>query len=206
MIVKKWTISNQAEIELGQMGVDNAKSDDVKQFAQILVDDHRKLNQQLARFDSGDAVTARGEGNRRDQTPNTLPAPNQSSQNPADADQADVSKQNKRLAGNENNPRGDGSQDPIILKLTSIAEKASKKHTEMVTADLQALEGNEFDRAFVGYQIACHMVAVAKLDSMDGVGTSEFQSLVQNAGQQMTSHLDKAKQLAEKLKNNKQGE
>lgn len=113
---------------------------------------------------------------------------------------------NNRLSGNGNKPREGESQDPLVSKLTSIAEKASKKHTEMVKEDLQGLEGNEFDMAFVGYQIACHTTAVATLESMDGVGSSEFQSLIQNAGQKMTSHLDKAKQLAEKLKSNKQGE
>jgi len=199
LIVNQLKINNQAVIELGQLGVDKAKSDDVKQFAQLLIDDHRKLNQELARFESGDAVAARGDGKRRDQTPDTLPAPNQ-------ADQPDVSKQNNRLSGNGNKPREGGSQDPIVSKLTSIAEKASKKHTEMVKEDLQGLEGNEFDMAFVGYQIACHTTAVAKLESMDGVGSSEFQAVVQNAGKKMTSHLDKAKQLAEKLKSDKQGE
>jgi predicted outer membrane protein len=198
LIVKQLTITNQAEIELSQMAVDKAKSDEVKQFAQMLIEDHRQLNQKLSQLGKGNAGNQQGDAKSRPAVDAALPSPSQPGLNPpASADVAAVARDDSSSSvGNE----------PLISRLTSIAEKATKNHTEMVKEDLQNREGNEFDMAFVGYQIACHSAGVAKLQAMDGVGSPQLQSVLKGAEQRMTTHLDKAKQLAEKLKNGKQSE
>lgn len=205
MVVKQLQISNDAEIELSQMAVDKAKSDEVKQFAQMLVDDHRQLNQQLASLGSKNGASSQGDQSQRNQGASTLPAPNRPGQT---TQQNSATAQNDRAESGANRPnsRGQAGQEGLVSKLTSIAEKASKKHTEMVKEDLQGREGNEFDMAFVGYQIACHTTAVAKLEAMNGVGSPELQSVIAKAEQSVSNHLDKAKQLAEKLKNENKGE
>jgi len=212
LVVKQLKIANDAQIEVSQMAVDKAKSDEVKQFAQMLIEDHRQLNQELTSFDSGKAGATRGQQNRPDQAASTLPAPNQPvqaakpDQAPIEAGPKAASQQNDRLTDSENSRRDGGSQAGLVSQLTSIAEKASKNHTEMIKEDLQGREGNEFDMAFVGYQIACHSAAVAKLGAMDGVGTQELQAVIQKAEQRVSGHLDKAKQLAETLKNGNKDE
>jgi putative membrane protein len=45
--VKKAAEGGMAEVELGQLATQNAKSDEVKQFGQRMVDDHSKANDQL---------------------------------------------------------------------------------------------------------------------------------------------------------------
>ena len=46
-----------AEIQLGQLATQKASSDDVKKFGQRMVDEHGKLNQQLAQVASAQGVT-----------------------------------------------------------------------------------------------------------------------------------------------------
>jgi putative membrane protein len=45
--VKDLTSDGTAEVELGRMALDRAAAPDVKQFAQMMVDDHTKANEEL---------------------------------------------------------------------------------------------------------------------------------------------------------------
>ena len=44
------TLDNQNEIELANLALQKTSSSDVKQFAEKMIADHQKLNEQLARF------------------------------------------------------------------------------------------------------------------------------------------------------------
>jgi len=48
--VQKLSLANFAEVQLGKLGVQHASSPDVKSFAQMMVTDHSKSNQELAPF------------------------------------------------------------------------------------------------------------------------------------------------------------
>jgi putative membrane protein len=54
--VKKAAQGGMAEVELGQLAVDKASSDDVKKFGQRMVDDHSKANDQLKQVASSQGV------------------------------------------------------------------------------------------------------------------------------------------------------
>jgi len=45
--VEKMLMDNMAEVQLGEIGVKQARNADVKSFAQMMVDDHTKSNQEL---------------------------------------------------------------------------------------------------------------------------------------------------------------
>ncbi len=55
--VKKAAEGGMAEVELGQLATQNAKSDEVKQFGQRMVDDHTKANDQLKQVAQEKGVT-----------------------------------------------------------------------------------------------------------------------------------------------------
>jgi|SRR4051794_11795435 putative membrane protein len=55
--IREAAIGGMAEVELGQLGAKNASSPDVKQFAQRMVDDHSKANDELKSLASQKNVT-----------------------------------------------------------------------------------------------------------------------------------------------------
>ena len=55
--LKKAAEGGLAEVELGNLAVEKATSNDVKQFAQKMVDDHTKANQQLQQLAASKGVT-----------------------------------------------------------------------------------------------------------------------------------------------------
>lgn len=58
-LIKKMMLGNKAEIELGQIAVQKAEHEDVKQFAQKLVQDHQQMNQELEQLQAGGQSGAR---------------------------------------------------------------------------------------------------------------------------------------------------
>ncbi len=52
-IAHKLKRGNEAEVELGQMAVDRAKDESVKEFAQMMVKSHQQMIQKLEQFDTG---------------------------------------------------------------------------------------------------------------------------------------------------------
>lgn len=55
--VMKAAQGGMAEVELGQLATQNAKSDEVKQFGQRMIDDHTKANEQLKQVAQQKGVT-----------------------------------------------------------------------------------------------------------------------------------------------------
>lgn len=57
-IAHKLKRGNEAEVELGQVAVDKAKSDSVKEFAQMMVKTHQQMIQKLDQLDQGTGAPA----------------------------------------------------------------------------------------------------------------------------------------------------
>jgi putative membrane protein len=59
--VREAATAGMAEVELGRLGVQKATRAEVKSFAQMMVDDHGKANQELESLASGKQLTVPGE-------------------------------------------------------------------------------------------------------------------------------------------------
>jgi predicted outer membrane protein len=212
--VTKLMLGNKAEVELGQMAQDRAQSDDVKQFAQMLVQEHQQLNQQLAQLQAGhqkagaQPATAAGanvQGGVREsrvagQPSGEAPVANApGAGNPTDQ----ASNQIAGQPGKAGNQHRAAQHEQVPQQLTMICQQTAAKQLEMAREMLGEYEGQDFDMGFLGLQIAKHAQVVAELQSIQNVGSPEFQQLVRTAEQKTSQHLDQAKQLANKLKDNK---
>ena len=65
--LKKAAEGGKAEVELGNLAVQKASNNDVKQFAQRMVDDHGKANDELQKVASQKGVTLPDQPNSKDQ-------------------------------------------------------------------------------------------------------------------------------------------
>lgn len=203
--VTKMMLANKAEVELGQMAQDRAQSEEVKGFAQMLVQEHQQLNQQLAQLQGGgDSQNVQTQDGSRQVNPQSTDP--QSQTNPrttnarqlgqANAESTPGSNQGKTLS------RSTGNQQ-VPQQLTTICQQTAAKHLEMAREMLGEHEGQDFDMGFLGLQIAKHAHVVAELQSIQNVGSPEFQQLVRTAEQKTSDHLAQAKSLANKLKDKK---
>ena len=180
-------LGNQEEVALAQEAVSRAQNENVKQFAQMLVDDHQKAIQKLQQhakqgisLDGASKVTASA-GLQADQTAsNPSPTAQQYTANRADLDQ---------------NSASAGALDQV-LKMHQQAAQECLSMTKSIMAEKQ---GAEFDKAFAGSQIGAHIGMLAKLKASQQHASPELASIIQESEQTVEKHLDHAKQLCKEL-------
>lgn len=84
-----------------------------------------------------------------------------------------------------------------LNKLVAICRESAENDLQMSRQMMESkAEGKDMDMTFVGSQIICHQKALAELRALDGVGSSEFQQIVQQAEQVMERHYQEAQELA----------
>jgi len=172
----KMMLANSQEIEIGKMVAKHASHNDVRQFAERLVEEHQGLNEELKQ--------------RMPELAKNLKLCT-ASQTAKRADQ--------QKATDQQHARGGSYQ------LLCITEQAAQNHLDMTTKMLKRYEGQEqdFAMAFLGQQIAAHTWLVAELDAIVSAGPEELRPLAERAMQVSQGHLEKARQLAQKYEDDR---
>ncbi len=184
-IASMLALFSQSEIALGQIAVDKAKNNDVKQFAQTLVKEHQNSVDQLSKIlpqaivsrlrlqeltqVAQNAVQRAGQGGQG--TPYTVMRP----------------------AGDDTNI----SQSPTPL--LDLEVNAVQNWVGLSTAELIGAQNVDFDKAFVGQQIAAHINLLSKLRAVDAVATGQLKQIVQNDEKVTIQHLNQLKQIMDNL-------
>lgn len=194
-LVSKLMVTNQAKIELSQMASEMVQNEEVKEFAKKLAKDHQKLHEELMQLSSED-VDRRRPGQAR---------PGQADQNRADETQPGQARRPQQRADSPAKNRAGQpamrGQGPLPQQLMRIFEQTSELKLLMIKDLLGEVgEGKGLDMAFVGIEILEHTEMLAELDAMKDVGSEDFQQLVGKAHESTREHLEKAKELAKKLK------
>jgi predicted outer membrane protein len=174
-------IGNQEEVALAQMAIDQAQSDQVKQFAQMLVNDHQKAIQKLQPL-AKPGISLND--NRQASAQETQETQEASAQHYT-ANRQDLSRDTAR----------DGITDQII----QLNQQAAQECLQMTRSMLQEKQGIEFDKAFAGMQVGAHVSMLAKLKASEKHASGELASHIQQSQQMVKSHLEQAKQLCKQL-------
>jgi len=182
----KLLLANKAEIALSKIAEQRSQNAEVKQLAAMLIRDHEKLDQQIAQLaPQAAAKFAARTGRRTTETP----------------EQIRTSEQTR--TGAREQAAGENSAHGVLTRLCQIEHKACDIHTEHCKAMLERYQGQDFDMAYLGMQIGAHTWLLSELEAIGNVGNSEFQALVTEARQSVEQHLTKAKQLAQKLEDDR---
>ncbi len=194
--VDQMMLANESEIELSQIAAQKTENQEVKQFAEKLIQDHQQLNEKLKQL-APEAAARFAERGRRvggrlvDRLADRLEA-DRSADRPA----------NDRPAQIRTGERDTGAHD-VLTKLCTINHKACEAHRQMSKQMLESYDGQDFDMAFLGMQIGQHAWMLSELQALDGVGTPEFQEVVVQARQHVEQHLQQAKTLAKKFEDDR---
>jgi len=98
-----------------------------------------------------------------------------------------------------------GQQAAALKEICKIEKEAADNYLDRTQRMLEQYQGQDFDMAFLGFQIGSHTWALSELNAMQGVGDDEFQKVVADAKQKMEQHLKRAKELSKKYED-KEGE
>jgi predicted outer membrane protein len=184
-------IGNQEEVALAQMAVDRAENEQVKQFAQMLIQDHQKIIQQLqplakpgVGLNEGAQTAAAGQ--------------------PSNAQQPGGQQYTANRPNLERGAGGSATVDQIM----QLNQQAAQECLQMTKSMLQEKQGAEFDKAFAGMQVGAHVGMLAKLKASEQQASGQLASLVKESQQTIQSHLEQAKQICKDLEgssNSRQG-
>jgi predicted outer membrane protein len=212
LLAGKLALANQCEIQLSQIATEKSSNDKVKEYAQKVIEDHQQLNRLLeqispdiARMEGVPISTpgqtsaggvdgaTRGRSSRNPQDPSSQPG------------QANPPGQRRGAPGAEPNrepPATAAEGDRLEAKLLSIAVDAARIGGQMAREELNSHQGQDFDMAFLGMQLASHGMMVAELEAVraNDVGNDRFQQLVQMAESVSRQHMQQARQLSMELK------
>jgi predicted outer membrane protein len=184
-------IGNQEEIALSEFGVEHAQSDEVKEFAREMIKEHTKFVSKLRKFTPQQASFEL----------------NVKADEKAVVDNAAETAKKKP----QDIVRGGEATAPKIATTTSASSgsmadqllgmKRDKAHEclSITKKNLQEHQGEAFDQAFLGTQVAVHTSMLAELRAMKGKVSGEFAQLVTEGEESTQKHLDHAKDMMEKL-------
>lgn len=141
-------VDNRGEIQLARLAQENASCDEVKEFAEHLIDDHAQLVEDLQEF-----------------------------------------------AG-----RGRASRQPTAgLNIVRLKQQLGQQCVASAEEDLNQKDGDEFDKCFIGLQIAKHMEMLDTLKVFSRYASPELDELIEEAEEQTEEHLEHAKDLIKQL-------
>ena len=223
VVIHKLQKGNDAEIELGNLALQRAQMPEIQQFATMMVQDHQALNEKLLPMLSGnrgasdnplstEATTNRNaEAQVRD--PALRDRPNR--------DQAKRDQTNRDLANRDPNQQGAitttdaganrdrgqaGRMDRnamVPMQLVKVMDQACDNSLQMTKEMLQQYQGQDFAMAYLGQQIVAHTTTLAELQAIESQGPQELKSIAQEAATKVKGHLEQAKQLANKLEDDR---
>jgi predicted outer membrane protein len=173
------TMDNQHEIAIAEIAKQRSKDNDVKQFADKLVQDHTQFLQQLARFAGNQPGAAGGQ-----------PGEARTYERTGQPGQPAAGQPGAAMAAMQ------GGQPNFL----ALKQQIGKRALELTKNELEKKEGVEFDKCFVGEQIGSHIWVLATLEVFkDQQVSPDLRSAIEKGIQTTQEHLDQAKKLADNL-------
>jgi predicted outer membrane protein len=176
-------LGNQEEVALAQFAQDRLQSEEAKQFAEMMIQQHQAALEKLNRLvPQVAAVSLQGQpGAGADRPAAGQPGATPRSGQPGAA---------TPTAGA---PSGQHST------LTALQVRMAQECLNLTQRELEEKQGAEFDHCYIGQQVGAHIGMLAKLRGSREFASPQLQAFIQEAEQTVQQHLDHAKELAEKL-------
>jgi predicted outer membrane protein len=181
---------NVAELELSQFAEKQSQSPEVKKFAQMMIQDHQKMIQQLEQL-AGTQGYAIRQADRSNDAFSTDADNQRVGRDTSDRTAVDSS----RARTNQSSP----GSNAAIQQLAQIERQIVERQTQATRDELQQKSGVEFDKCFLGTAIVAHVHMIAALQVIEQQGQGQLAQAAKQARPVAEQHLDHAKQLMKQL-------
>ena len=187
-----WALDNQEQVALAKFAQEKTKNKEVSDFAKMIAEEHQSFLKKLSKFApeasrEGYLSVNQADQNRSSNDPNA--ATNRTSDQGNNAGKNGVTNQNASNSG-----RATSGINMMQLQ-REIAQQCitdSKKYLSMI-------EGDKFDKCFVGMQIAKHAAMHTKLVVLQRHTSDEMHQMVSEGIQSAEKHMKAAESLMAKL-------
>lgn len=201
-------VDNENEIALAQLAQERAKSDEVKQFAKRMLDDHRQMVTKLQKFAGASIGTTPGaasgtardrEGTdasgKRDNQPPTNPPTTTTPPTTPPGTTTPPRGEGKEHAGHMQGQTTAGNQIDIVGLKRELGRKCLTSAKQM----LEQKTGDEFDRCYMHMAVGAHVAAVDTIEVFRNHASGEFRQALSEGLPTVQAHLDHAKMISQKL-------
>lgn len=186
---------NRGEIKCSKKGQEQAQSEQVKQFAQEMVDAHTQYLQKLQQAAGQSAqppTTASNQRGQREQQAQPGQQPQRITPQTPSSDVARDQQRDSIQTEVETEAASDGSFLGYVIQL-------GEQRGKLMEQELQQKQGAEWDKCFMGQQILMHTEALAALQSAQNQVSESLQGVISEGIQTTQAHLEKAKSIAKSL-------
>lgn len=196
-------MGNQHELAMCRFALDHIQNPEVKQFTEMLIEEHTQCAKKLAQF-APEAASMKFDGsakNRRTSSPAESKIQQTSGKDDVkpqrDADKTTDTKKNDvtTAAARETVTtahRGEQNEDRLISIQRQVAEECLSLKMKELT---EAKAAGNFDEAFLGCQIGAHLGMIAKLSVYEGEADGELAQIFSEGRTTTEKHLAQAKKL-----------
>jgi predicted outer membrane protein len=178
-------LGNQEEVALAQFAQQKSQNEQVKKFAQQMIEHHQQAIskiEQAAPEVAGLNLQLRGGAEGE-----AAASSNPTGVRPASAEEPVAS---TAAAGNVgHNQRG-----------AQLAQAVKQECLNLTQQELAQKQGVEFDKAYIGQQVCAHIGMLAELRGSKNFATGQLQQVITEGEQVTQQHLDQAKQIMSQLK------
>ncbi|MEZ6089284.1 MAG: hypothetical protein R3C05_14875 [Pirellulaceae bacterium] len=206
--IARWLITDQKNIvDLAGFGLQRTKTPEVRELAETIIRDHRRLTNQLASHFGKGADTAPDRRDRTRRTDDDRDDARRPLENLADRVEEGVERITDRAERAVNNAReavrrelNDDDRPARGLAWVNIHRDIADKAAEIAQRDLEKYQGYEFDGAFVGMMTAAHLQQEATLQVLSEHASSDMSELLDAALATIQAHRQRAEQVMGTIK------
>jgi putative membrane protein len=178
-------LGNQEEVALAQLAQQHSQNEQVKKFAQQMIEHHQ---QAISKIEQAAPEVASLNLQLQGGTEGAAAAsPNPNGVRPASAEEPVASNASTANAGHDQ--RG-----------VQLAQAVKQECLDLTQQELAQQQGVEFDKAYIGQQVGAHIGMLAELRGSKNFATGQLQQVIAEGEQMTLKHLDEAKQIMSQLK------
>jgi predicted outer membrane protein len=185
---------NEAEVQLSEIAQQKSDNAQVKQFAEQMVQDHKKLIEQLQPLAAMQAGAKRGVSESISTQSETERAASPT-ETAATTPPINTTAETTTGAAATERPMIGGT----LHQLGQIEKQIGERCLQNAKEELQQKSGAEFDKCYVGMAVGAHMQALAALEVIGQQTQGQLAQVAKQAQPTVQQHLDHAKQLMKQL-------
>ncbi len=188
------------QVELAEFAKDRLKSEPAREFAEMMVKEHKKSMEKLQKLAGTSATETSGRSSR---DPNSVREDGATAPGRTESPDGAKTRTDKtaRVATDAANAAG-GGRDAMVgqLNWVQIHQQIADQCLASTKAELERHEGEDFDKAYIGQQLGAHMAMVDHLKVFKTHASEKLTGQLDACLEGATSHLDHARKIMEEQK------